>query len=187
MRAVLYRLLCGSKWGRSLRWDGTWWDGMRVVSHCGIPIYIPFPSHPILNRIPIPFVQIKWDSHPICSHASPWFFGCTPLWYGNQAVSCFLAIAQKGAPADLRGIWKSIVVCVGCCDFLPYIYVVNNLDGNEHVSTAGSTWWVVTSSSTGVVPAHIFSTTLQQEVKHRIMTTLCIYFEVRIAVCCAVE
>ena len=55
MAVVLYRL-CGSKWGRNLRWDGTWWDGKRV-SHCGIPI--PFPSHPILDGIPIPFVPIQ--------------------------------------------------------------------------------------------------------------------------------
>ena len=41
MAAVLYRL-CGSKWGRNFRWDGTWWDGKRV-SHCGFPSH----SHPI--------------------------------------------------------------------------------------------------------------------------------------------
>ena len=55
MGAVLYRL-CGSTWGRNFRWDGTWWDGKRV-SHCGIPI--PFPSHPILDGIPIPFVPMQ--------------------------------------------------------------------------------------------------------------------------------
>ena len=55
MEAVLYRL-CGSKWGRNFRWDGTWWDGKRV-SHCVFPI--PFPSHPILDGIPIPFVPMQ--------------------------------------------------------------------------------------------------------------------------------
>ena len=55
MGAVLYRL-GGSKWGRNFRWDRTWWDGKRV-SHCGIPI--PFPSHPILDGIPFPFVSMR--------------------------------------------------------------------------------------------------------------------------------
>ena len=55
MGAVLYRL-CESKWGRNSRWDGTSWDGKRV-SHCGIPI--PFPSHSMLDGIPIPFVPMQ--------------------------------------------------------------------------------------------------------------------------------
>ena len=55
MGAVLYRL-CGRKWGRNFRLDVIWWDGKRV-SHCGIPI--PFPSHPILDGIPIPFVPMQ--------------------------------------------------------------------------------------------------------------------------------
>ena len=41
MVAVLYQLFW-SKWGRTIRWDGTWWDGSTYLT-----VGFPSHSHPI--------------------------------------------------------------------------------------------------------------------------------------------